>query len=273
VWSAADLRFQAENIATQMTNNAGFNCNAAKVLVTHDRWPQRAALLDALRETLRRVPQRGAYYPGADERYDRFVGAHPEAEALGMRKEGELPWTLIPGVDSAASDDLCFTSESFCGVMAETSLGGRDAAEYLGHAVRFCNETLWGTLNACIIVDPKTAAALGGVLESAIADLRYGSVAINHWPALSYALGATTWGAYPGHPRTDIQSGVGVVHNALLFGRPQKSVVRGPFRMFPKPPWFVTHRQQRRIGPQLLAFERAPGALRLPGVVLPALLG
>ena len=33
-WSDADLDFHAENLATQMTQNGGFNCNAAKVIVT-----------------------------------------------------------------------------------------------------------------------------------------------------------------------------------------------------------------------------------------------
>src|SRR3989304_8608618 len=40
-WSNKDLKFQAENIATQLTNNTGFNCNAAKVLIPHANWAQR----------------------------------------------------------------------------------------------------------------------------------------------------------------------------------------------------------------------------------------
>ena len=32
-----------------------------------------------------------------------------------------------------------------------------DTAAFLERAVRFANETLWGTLNATLIVDPRTA--------------------------------------------------------------------------------------------------------------------
>jgi len=71
-WSASDIRFQAENIATQMINNCGFNCCAAKVLVLPRRWPQAAALMDQLRAVLDGAPQRFAYYPGAEDRYDRW---------------------------------------------------------------------------------------------------------------------------------------------------------------------------------------------------------
>ena len=39
------LAFVAANVATQITNNASFNCNAAKMLVTSRAWPQRDAFL------------------------------------------------------------------------------------------------------------------------------------------------------------------------------------------------------------------------------------
>ena len=272
-WSAADLKFHAENIATQMTNNAGFNCNAAKVLITHEGWDRRVALLDALRSTLSRVPPRQAYYPGASERLDRFTGAHSQAETFGERRGNVLPWTLIPGVDKEKTDDICFTTEAFCGVLAETALGGDDVREYLRRAVRFCNEVVWGTLNACVIVHPSTARDFGEALEGAIGELRYGSVGINHWPAICYGLGVTTWGAYPGHTVEDIQSGRGVVHNALMFDRPEKSVVRGPFRTFPKPLWFVTHRRMHKVAPRLLRYEANSSLLSVPGIIAQAVWG
>jgi len=80
-------------------------------------------------------------------------------------------------------------------------------------------------------------------VERAVADLRYGAIGVNVWHALAFVMGTTSWGAYPGHLPTDIQSGSGVVANALMFDRPQKSVVRGPFRSRPKPPWSFTTRR------------------------------
>jgi hypothetical protein len=80
----------------------------------------------------------------------------------------------------------------------------------------------------CILVDPATERALGPALERAIAALRYGTVGVNVWPAIAFALGATPWGAYPGHTLADVGSGIGTVHDPLLLGRTEKSVVRGP---------------------------------------------
>lgn len=272
-WSDGDIKFQAENVATQLTNNAGFNCNAAKVLITHANWAQRDVFLNTLRETLRHISPRLAYYPGSLNRYARFIEAHPDAEVYGPKSEEIIPWTLIPNLDSEQRSDICFTQEAFCGIIAETPLQASDAADFLHKAVEFCNNTLWGTLNACIIVHPQTEAQLGNLLDQAISDLRYGSVGINHWPALSYALGSTTWGAYPDHTLNDIQSGIGVVHNTVMFDKPQKSVIYGPFRIWPKPPWFATHKTANKLAPILTQFEARPCWSLLPSIIWHALQG
>jgi len=268
-WSQSDLRFQAENVATQVENNAAFNCNSARVLITQEGWPQRKAFVDSVREVLRTSPARRAYYPGAFERYRRILEAHPEAEPLGPKGDGVIPWTLVAGLDHSMSTDVCFTEEPFCGVLAETSLEARDATEFLKKAVAFSNKTLFGNLSACIIVHPKTAAELGPLLEEAIAGLRYGTVGINYWPAFGYLLGLP-WGAFPGNTADDIQSGTGFVVNSFMFDKPQKTVIYGPFRIRPKPVWLVTSKAVNAI-PKLAKFEANPRWSALPSIFLSAL--
>ena len=303
VWTAKELRFQAEHIATQLANNGGFNCNACRVIILHAEWPQARAFMDAVRAVLAAAPPRVAYYPGAADRYARFLEAYPQSERIGPQIDGGLPWGLIPDVPT---DDAgpAFTEESFCGVVAQTALPGADAAEYLRNAVAFCNDRLWGTLSASLVIDPRTQAELGddaavealgrvgdrGTLawlhtlkgthpahapaaDAAIEALRYGTVVVNHWAALAYAFGSTPWGAAPGHVRTDIQSGVGVVHNAYLLESVEKTVIRGPFRVSPKPPWFVTHKTSHRIARKMVALEQAPTVWRLPSIIADALRG
>jgi hypothetical protein len=274
-WSEGDLGYQAENLAAMLTNNGGFNCNAARVILQHQDWPLRQPLLHALRRVLARVPPRRAWYPGAEERFARFTQAHPEAERFGDAAPGELPWALVPGVDPEAEDDPCFRVEAFCGLFAETALAAPGPAEFLAAAVDFCNRRLWGTLNATLLVHPASLAdpALAAAVERAIADLRYGTVAINCWAAVGYGLATTPWGAYPGHPPWDIQSGAGVVHNTLMFDAAEKSVVRAPFRAFPKPPWFTSHGTGDLLARELTRFEGDRSLLRLPAVTWFALRG
>ena len=281
-WSAADLERQAENVATMLTNNAGFNCNAARVLVTHAGWPQREAFLRAIGRRLDRIRPRLAWYPGAAQRFETFVGRHPGALLSGRREPGvageRLPWALIPGLDPGAVDDVCFTSEAFCGVFAETALPAPDAATYLGQAVEFATGTLWGTLNATILVHPATEREPGvaEALDRAIAALRYGTVAVNGWAALGYGLVVTPWGAFPGSDPSDIQSGIGFVHDTMMFSRAQKTVIRAPFRPSIKPVWFAGHRTTHRLAPRLARFEAAGGLAALamlPPIMVLALLG
>ena len=270
-WSEKDLDFQAANVATMVANNASFNCNAAKLLVTSRRWPQRMEFLRRVERVLASLPEREAYYPGADLKYDEFLAAHPEARPLASRRQGSIPWTTIFDVDPDDTEDIVFKREAWCGVLAETTLGGQDGFGYLRRAVDFVNDHVWGTLSCVVLIHPDTQQQLGSRFEQAIADLRYGSICVNHWAALSYGLGYTTWGAYPGHTLEDIGSGRGVVHNTLMFDSPQKSVVYGPFSAFPKPPWFSTHRRSHQVGRSLARFEQSPSLTRALGVVYHAL--
>jgi acyl-CoA reductase-like NAD-dependent aldehyde dehydrogenase len=275
-WTPADIAYQAEHIVTMLTTNAGFNCNATRMIIQHAGWDQREALLQAIRKLLAQIPPRDAYYPGARQRQQLFLTSHPEAEQFGHASEEQLPWTLISGVDTEHEDDVCFTTEAFCGLFAETALAAESVAEYIDHAVAFTNDELWGTLVATVLVHPASLKepAIAEVVERATANLRYGSVGINYWGGVSFSLGSTTWGAFPGHTIDDIQSGVGVVHNTLMFSRTQKSVLRGPFRSVPTPPWFATHGEaSSKVFPRLTEFEAAPSPWKVPAIVWAALKG
>ena len=274
-WTDVDIEYQADNVATMLTNNAGFNCTTPRVIITPAGWQLRHRFLNAVRARLGATPPRVAWYPGAEQRFDQFVEAHPDAELYGARGEGRLPWALATDLDARATDDLCFTTEAFCSVFGELPLPSADVGDYLRRAVAFANDALWGSLNATLIVHPGTLRNpdVAAAFEQAVADLRYGTVSINHWSALGFALGITPWGAFPGHARNDIGSGTDVVHNTLMFSRSQKTVVRAPFRAWPKPIWFGTHRTARRLAPKLVRFEANPSLLRLAGMLPQAMWG
>lgn len=283
-WTDADIRYHAEHIATQKYHNAGFNCIASQVLVLPEEWQQSAKLLDAVSKIFAEIPRRKAYYPRAKVRQQSVVAAHPNAQILDA-PEKDVPRTLVTGLDAYAKDEVCFKEEFFGGVLAQTGLPGSDASEFLENAIKFCNEKLSGTLGANIIIHPKTIKELGSRFEGFIAELNYGGIGVNAWTGVNYLLSSCTWGAFPGHTPEDIQSGIGVVHNAFLFDKPQKSVVyanfhpfpralvHGHFHLSPKPPWFVTHKRAHTVGRRLARFEVNPGFRHIPGIFVDALRG
>ena len=277
-WSKGDIAFQAEHVVTQKTHNGGFNCVAAQVLVLPDVWDKSTEFLEAVRNTMRSSKPRTPYYPGALERVSKAMDSHAQVDVFDESR------VLLEG-NHHQEDHYAFEHELFCGVLAQTSLPGDTAKEFLRNAVDFANNKLHGTLGANILIHPKTIKALGPKFDEIIADLKYGTIAINAWVGVGFLMARATWGAFPGHERSDIQSGVGVVHNALLFDKPQKTVVRAPFREFPAslavgetsilphPPWLTTNKMGHEVMQRLTAFSADPGWKHVPGIFKFALKG
>ncbi len=263
-WSRRDIRAQAAKYATGLVANAGFNCITPRVFIQSAQWQQRSAFNEAIGDYLAKVETRKAYYPGSENLHAQFANAHPDAKQIGNPAAGELPWTFVPGVGADREDDLCFRKEAFFGLFAETALDENDPIAFLQQAVQFTNERTWGNLCATIVVHPKQMhdPLMAAALDQAIADLRYGSVIVNHWGALAYYLAITPWGAIPGNEPTDIQSGIGKVHNPLMFDEAIKSVLWAPFISIPDP-YRADARRSYRYYRQDTRYQHTPSVLNL----------
>jgi hypothetical protein len=202
------------------------------------------------------------------------MSAHPDAKRCGPRQEGTLPWTLITDLDARDENEICFTTESFCPVLAETCLEASSTTDFVKQAVDFANQRLWGTLTASIIVHPQSLRdpEVAKAVEWAIDQLRYGTISINCLPGLAWGLTITPWGSFPGNSPLDIQSGNGFVHNQYMFSQPQKTVLRGPFRTWPRPPWFPSRANKMgEICRRVARYEASPSLQRMLEVILSAL--
>jgi hypothetical protein len=274
-FSEEELWFQARNVATMVTNNASFNCNAAKLLITARSWRQKGHFLELLGKALGAARPRKAYYPGAMDRYAELLRGHAAVQKFGDAKADELPWALVTELDAQSSSEPLFHTEPFCGILSQTDLVADDPVSFLSAATAFCNDRVWGTLNAAIIVHPNTEADpnVAQALDRAIVDLRYGTVAINQWPAVVYGSASPPWGAHPSATLADIQSGRGFVHNTFMLEGIEKCVLRGPLVVSPKPPWFYDNKAAHVVGEKLAEFEISPSPFKVPGVALAALRG
>ncbi|MBK7864416.1 MAG: aldehyde dehydrogenase [Archangiaceae bacterium] len=271
----AQLGFQGRNIAGMIANNASFNCNSAKLLVTSKPWVGRQALLGKIQAGLELTRPRKAYYPGAEERWRSFVDGRENVKKVGHAGPGELPWAFITDVDKGKRDDRVFTVEPWCALISEVSFDTQDVGSYLDEAVKFVNERVWGTLSTMVVVHPATLKdpRTGAAVEKAIAGLRYGAVAVNTWAGAVFGLGVAPWGAHPSSTLQDIQSGKGWVHNTLLFDHDviEKFVLRAPVKAAPIHPWFPGHRSADQLAKKLIDFEMGPSWLKVPGIATAAM--
>jgi hypothetical protein len=247
-WTETELRHHALHLAVCMCSNNSYYCNAPKVLVLAEGWPQKDAFLGLLKGILKTMPPVAPYYPGSHRRYEGFEAAYGERmekiEGPGFGKPtkfgAHIPWSIIntsadPANLSASDSEYAFRTEPFCPVLTVCTLKGVTGEEqYLNDAIAFVNRCVWGSLSCSIIVHSSTQSASGAAVERAIAALEYGCVAVNCWSGQGYGFECGVWGAYAGGspPRERIEcveSGLGFVNNCLAFDHVEKSVVRCPF--------------------------------------------
>lgn len=279
-WTSTDIVFQAEHLITQKLHNAGCNCIASQILVLPDEWEGTDQLLSAIRDTLPRVLGRPAYYNGSEQKIAQFKEAYPNAEVVCE----DPTFLFIDGLDAEAQE-FCFREEIFGQVWGVVRIPGPDPETFLKNAVTFSNEKLYGTLGCQMVIHPWTQSKHKDAFEQAIADLRYGTIGVNAWSGVGFLIPNAMWGAFPGHPLNDVQSGIGVVHNGYLFDKPEKTVVYAPFQPFPrtlaigqlhmspKPMWFVTHSKGAIAGKYLTEFEATRNVTLIPPLFWAALTG
>ena len=278
-WSAADLKFQAEQIATHKLHNSGFNCVACQVLIMPKGWDKAAILMANLNAVVQNS-NRGAYYPGTANRLDAFKS---KAKTYKSVARGEAPSLIINDVNES---DWFTKTEVFAPAMSTHEMDAPNAQTYLQSAIAYANDQLYGTLGANILIHPKTIKEIGKTkFENIIADLHYGTIAINAWTGLAFLATACPWGAFPGHTPQDIQSGNGTVHNTFMLEDTERVVIQAPwapfprgilsgqFTLLPRPPWFITNKKQDKLGRLLTQFQHRPSWSKLPRIFLNALLG
>lgn len=277
-WSDEDLQFQAEHIATQKMHNSGFNCVACQALILPKSWNKTEQLMQNLQEVIKTMSPRLGYYPGAKERQEEFAS---HAKTATRIDRGPAPDLVLANID----DDPWFTqTEVFAPALGTHRINEANPAAYLRAAIKYANETLHGTLGANILIHPKTIKSIGKTqFEKIIAELHYGTIAINAWTGLAFSLAQCPWGAFPGHTLDDVQSGIGFVHNTYMFDSIERTVIRAPFQpfprnlrsggftMLPKPPWFITNKNQGKMGPALTDFQYKPEWGKIPKIIKNAL--
>ena len=218
---------------------------------------------------------RQAYYPGAEQRWQDLAGGRGTRRTIGAAGPGQLPWTIVPGLDATDSRERAFSTEPFCSILSETEEGSDDPVEFLERAVDFANNRLWGTLSADLMIHPATLKdpRITEAAERAIARLRYGTVGVNSWAGFAFAYGTPPWGAYPGSDPADIQSGAGWVHNTSMLDGIEKAVLRHPLTIQPKPATFPSHRTAHTVLRRLTFLEERASWARVPGVIVAAMRG
>lgn len=239
VYTKRELTHQAEMAYTGAWFCASANCNAVKVVVLSSEWDQRYEFREHIISSWQKHTSPCAYYPGAKDRWEKFEKAYPDSS---FRFSGQSPSTEsescrlpllvvdIPvDIDTdaglkKAKEEYAFRNEAFAPVLIFATINSKSPKDFMKKAVTFCNDCLYGRLSMSMSV-PKSAKG-SAMVEEAVADLKYGTVAQNVFSAATFLSPALSWGAYPGEKIEAVESGIGKVYNALLLDHVAKCVVR-----------------------------------------------
>lgn len=236
-WTQKEMDHQVHQLMESVCDNAGANCNSPKIVMIPREWEHSEEFVSRLKENMasRAVPI--AYYPGSKDRWTKYRKEYPKATEIGdasdearverkLRRDAVLlPWLVVEGIEvdlstdagrKKAGQEYAFRNEPFCPVV--TIVRVKDLAE----AVDLSNNYLYGALS-CTLIAPNDAAP--DVLK-AVADLRYGTIAINAYAGFAYVATGMVWGAYPGETLDKVESGIGFVNNCCFVQNIEKSVLR-----------------------------------------------
>ena len=264
-YSPRQLHSQVESIAASITNNASFNCIATKIIMTAKDWPQRSEFFRLLDQSLKQTERRYAYYPGASERFERF------SNSSDFDREYP-PWTIRRDVDFVREPHMLM-EESFTCVVAEYAVDSHSPIDFMNRTVEIMNGQLWGTLAATFTIPAQFEQEYAHDINHCFQRLRYGTIGVNLWPALSFAFMSPPWGGHPSSTLQDAQSGIGYVHNTYLLDQPETTVIRAPLSFAPKPIWFSKHRHPQRVARDVFHLYRQPSWLKMPRVAWNAFTG
>ncbi|GMH35326.1 hypothetical protein BSKO_03194 [Bryopsis sp. KO-2023] len=268
-WSDDELRYQAQSIASGLTQNSSHNCCALELLVTSKGWSKRDRFLSELRLALNSTSRQAAWYLNDTQAFDKFKEGFENisCEELGKNEgiEEFSPWIMAAGVDPENAD---IRTEHWCGVFQEVCLPecGDDPVKFMKEAVKFANKC-WGTLSCSVFIHPATQDAHPEAFETALEQLKFGNITVNGPSSLGFTFTSLSWGAYPGNTLDDIGSGNCTVHNSFLFDHPEKSILYTAWRLQPCAAWAPSVTNKENIFIRMLEFVQEPGLWRVLKIV------
>ena len=234
-WSSSEIKYQARKIVTAKLNNNGFNCIAAQVIVIPNGWKHSEKLVEAIKNQLANEKDRLAYYPDSLNSLNNLM---LDSNVQQVNNESCATPHLTKDLDL---NDHFENNEVWSSALFFKFLDYENEQDFASKAIDYVNSEVWGNLGISVIIKKHTSSKNKAILNNYVQELKYGTVAINEWPALGFIIPTMPWGGYPGNKDSDIQSGQGYVHNAYFFESPLKGVLYSKFKLpLIDPVWFLS---------------------------------
>ena len=266
-WSTSEIKYQARKIVTAKLNNNGFNCIAAQVIVLPKNWKQSQQLVEAIKKQLATEKDRLAYYPNSTETLKRLKSNKT------IFQENDLTCATPHLTKDLDLNDYYEKNEVWSSTLFFKYLEHDNDLDYVNKAVSYVNQDVWGNLGVAVLIKKHDSKKVKDITKNYVDNLKYGTIAINEWPALGFIIPTMPWGGYPGNKDSDIQSGQGYVHNAYFFESPLKGVLYSKFKLpIVDPVWFTSNKKGSKVFKYLTYYQIENSKINLIKLIFSALI-
>ena len=266
-WSTSEIKFQARKIVTAKLNNNGFNCIAAQVIVLPKNWKQSQQLVEAIKKQLATEKDRLAYYPNSTETLKRLKSNKT------IFQENDLTCATPHLTKDLDLNDYYEKNEVWSSTLFFKYLEHDNDLDYVNKAISYVNQDVWGNLGVAVLIKKHDSKKVKDITKNYVDNLKYGTIAINEWPALGFIIPTMPWGGYPGNKDSDIQSGQGYVHNAYFFESPLKGVLYSKFKLpIVDPVWFTSNKKGSKVFKYLTYYQIENSKINLIKLIFSALI-
>ena len=266
-WSTSEIKYQARKIVTAKLNNNGFNCIAAQVIVLPKNWKQSQQLVEAIKKQLATEKDRLAYYPNSTETLKRLKSNKT------IFQENDLTCATPHLTKDLELNDYYEKNEVWSSTLFFKYLEHDNDLDYVNKAISYVNQDVWGNLGVAVLIKKHDSKKVKDITKNYVDNLKYGTIAINEWPALGFIIPTMPWGGYPGNKDSDIQSGQGYVHNAYFFESPLKGVLYSKFKLpIVDPVWFTSNKKGSKVFKYLTYYQIENSKINLIKLIFSALI-
>jgi len=266
-WSTSEIKYQARKIVTAKLNNNGFNCIAAQVIVLPKNWKQSQQLVEAIKKQLATEKDRLAYYPNSIETLKRLKSNKT------IFQENDLTCATPHLTKDLDLNDYYEKNEVWSSTLFFKYLEHDNDLDYVNKAISYVNQDVWGNLGVAVLIKKHDSKKVKDITKNYVDNLKYGTIAINEWPALGFIIPTMPWGGYPGNKDSDIQSGQGYVHNAYFFESPLKGVLYSKFKLpIVDPVWFTSNKKGSKVFKYLTYYQIENSKINLIKLIFSALI-
>ena len=266
-WSTSEIKYQARKIVTAKLNNNGFNCIAAQVIVLPKNWKQSQQLVEAIKKQLATEKDRLAYYPNSTETLKRLKSNKT------IFQENDLTCATPHLTKDLDLNDYYEKNEVWSSTLFFKYLEHDNDLDYVNKAISYVNQDVWGNLGVAVLIKKHDSKKVKDITKNYVDNLKYGTIAINEWPALGFIIPTMPWGGYPGNKDSDIQSGQGYVHNAYFFESPLKGVLYSKFKLpIVDPVWFTSNKKGSKVFKYLTYYQIENSKINLIKLIFSALI-